>query len=52
MNPDVFITLAFAGIVVLVALVALATVAPQIRREQARLNKSETAKHGSGAAAQ
>ncbi|HWC56846.1 MAG TPA: hypothetical protein VG434_07760 [Sphingomicrobium sp.] len=41
MNPDVFITIAFAGIAVLVPLVALLFVVPQVRREEARVAHSE-----------
>lgn len=41
MNPDVFITIAFVGIAVLVALVALVFVVPNARREDARLERRE-----------
>lgn len=36
MNPDVFITIVFVGIAVLVALVPLVLVVPQIRRDEMR----------------
>jgi len=36
MNPDVFITIVFAGIAVLAALIAVVFVVPQIRREGVR----------------
>ena len=36
MNPDVFITIVFVGIAVLIAIVALVSVLPQIRRDEAR----------------
>lgn len=41
MNPDVFITIVFAGIAVLVALVGLVFVVPNARREDARLARGE-----------
>jgi hypothetical protein len=39
MNPDVFITIVFAGIAVLVALVGLVFVVPQMRRDDARARR-------------
>lgn len=41
MNPDVFITIVFVGIAVLVALVALVFVVPNARREDARVARGE-----------
>jgi hypothetical protein len=41
MNPDVFITIVFVGIAVLVALVVLVSVVAQMRRE-ARVARSES----------
>jgi hypothetical protein len=42
MNPDVFITIAFAALPHLVALVFGAFVVPQIRREGAALQRRES----------
>jgi hypothetical protein len=44
-NPDVFITIAFAGIAVVTALVSLALVVPQVRRDglYARMRESSGA---------
>ena len=41
MNPDVFITIAFVGIAVMVVLVPLAFVIPQARREAVRVRRRE-----------
>jgi hypothetical protein len=41
MNPDVFITIAFAGIAVMVALAFIALVVPQARREAGRVQHRE-----------
>lgn len=41
MNPDVFITIVFVGIAVLVALVGLVFVVPNARREDARVARGE-----------
>lgn len=41
-EPDIFITIAFAGIADLVPVVALLFVMPQIRRDEARLAHSES----------
>jgi membrane protein YdbS with pleckstrin-like domain len=41
MNPDVFITMAFAGIVALMALVTLVFVVPKLRRADARAQSRE-----------
>jgi len=38
MNPDVFITIAFGGLVVVVALIGLLVVVPSVRRADARTN--------------
>lgn len=46
MQPDVFITIAFAGIAVLVAVVFLVAVVPRIRREGARVRQSESSEPG------
>jgi hypothetical protein len=40
MNPDVFITIAFVGIAVLVPLVALALVVPRTRRDDDQVARS------------
>jgi hypothetical protein len=40
-NPDVFITIAFAGIVLLVTLLSLVVVLPQVRRESAGVQQRE-----------
>jgi hypothetical protein len=42
MNPDVFITIAFVGIVFLALIVSLIVVLPQVRRESAGLQQSES----------
>ena len=42
MNPDVFITLAFAGLVLLLALVSIAVVVPRARRESANVRRRES----------
>jgi len=42
MHPDVFITIAFAGIVVSTALLSLVLVLPQARRESAEVEESES----------
>jgi len=47
MNPDVFITMAFAGIVALMALVTLVFVVPKLRRADARA-RSREGETGSG----
>jgi hypothetical protein len=41
-HPDVFITIAFSGIAVLVAVVFLVGVAPRIRREGAQVRERES----------
>jgi hypothetical protein len=41
-HPDVFITIAFSGIAVLVAVVFLVAVVPRIRREGAQVRRSES----------
>jgi len=41
MNPDVFITMAFAGIVALMALATLVFVVPKLRRADARAQSRE-----------
>ena len=41
MNPDVFITIAFAGFVLLLGLVSVLIVAPRVRREDADVQQSE-----------
>lgn len=41
MNPDVFITIVFVGIAVLVVLLGLVFVVPQIRRDDARVVRRE-----------
>jgi hypothetical protein len=41
MNPDVFITVAFAGAVALMALATLFFVVPKLRRDDARLRSRE-----------
>ncbi len=43
MNPDVFITIAFAGIVLLVTFLSLVVVLPQVRRESAGVQQRERA---------
>jgi hypothetical protein len=42
MNPDVFITIAFVGIVFLALLVSLVVMLPQLRRENAALHRRES----------
>jgi hypothetical protein len=42
MNPDVFITIAFAGIAVMVTLAFIAFAVPQARREAARVQRRES----------
>jgi hypothetical protein len=42
MNPDVFITIVFVGIAVLVVLVGLVFVVPQIRRDDAHVRRRST----------
>jgi hypothetical protein len=42
MNPDVFITIAFSGIAVLVVLVPLILLVPRARREGARVERNES----------
>ena len=42
MNPDLFITIAFVGIAVLAALLALVVVLPQVRQESARVRERES----------
>lgn len=42
MNPDVFITIAFTGIAIMVALAGLFLVAPQQRREDALVRDHES----------
>ena len=42
MNPDVFITIAFVGIAVLVALLFVVLVVPQIRRENRGVRQNES----------
>lgn len=44
MNPDVFITIAFAGIAFLVPLVFLVTVLPHARREAAGVKQRESSR--------
>jgi hypothetical protein len=41
MNPDVFITIVFVGIAVLAALLLLASVVPNARREDPRIARHE-----------
>ena len=48
MNPDVFITIAFVGIVVLVTLVSLVIVLPQVGRERAAVRRSESSRRSTG----
>lgn len=43
MNPDVFITIAFGGLVLLLALLSLAVVVPQVRREMTGIRQRERA---------
>lgn len=45
MNPDVFITIAFAGIALLVPLVFVVFVLPQARREARGVGQRESARH-------
>jgi hypothetical protein len=49
MNPDVFITIAFSGIAVLVVLVPLVLTMPRIRREAALVQERELGRSPSGA---
>jgi hypothetical protein len=42
MNPDVFITIAFAGFVLLLGLVSILIVVPRVRREDADVQQSES----------
>jgi hypothetical protein len=49
MNPDVFITMAFAGVVALMALATLVFVVPKLLRDDARAQSRE-GETGSGAA--
>jgi hypothetical protein len=44
MNPDVFITIAFVGIVFLVALLSIVIVLPQAERENADVEQSESSR--------
>lgn len=46
MNPDVFITIAFAGFVLLLGLVSILIVVPRVRREDADVQQSESRKAG------
>lgn len=46
MNPDVFITIAFVGIVFLVLLVSLFLVLPQVRREGSDVRRRESSRPG------
>jgi hypothetical protein len=48
MNPDVFITIAFGGFVVLITLVATLFVVPRIRRDDARINAARKGARASG----
>lgn len=50
MNPDVFITIAFAGIAVLVPLVFLVFVVPRIRRENEGVKRRESRRRAENAA--
>lgn len=49
MDPNVFITIAFASIVLLVALLFVAFVVPQVRREGARVERLERSRRPWGA---
>jgi hypothetical protein len=51
MNPDVFITIAFVGIAFMVPLVFLVFVVPQIRRENAGVQRRESRRQRESAAA-
>jgi len=42
MNPDVFITIAFAGFVLLLGLVSVLIVVPRVRREDADVRQGES----------
>ncbi|HVU76599.1 MAG TPA: hypothetical protein VHC67_03385 [Gaiellaceae bacterium] len=45
MNPDIFITIVFVGIAVLVALAGLAVIVPQARRDDARAVRAGDARN-------